>query len=95
MKAETRPCQCWTVNELMTNAREYAFQGALANHRPHFWASKLHFYLTDITLYNFPYTFVVTCSALASNGSQEKGPTFAQKYVIYTGYRSNESRGSG
>ena len=24
---------------------------------PYFWASKLHFYITGITFYNFPYTF--------------------------------------
>ena len=23
----------------------------------YFWASKLHFYITGITFYNFPYTF--------------------------------------
>ena len=24
---------------------------------PYFWASKLHFYITRVTFYNFPYTF--------------------------------------
>ena len=30
---------------------------ALAEYHPHFWASKLHFYITGQPFYNFPYTF--------------------------------------
>lgn len=45
------------LGELMTEAQREAFGDALGSWHPHFWASKLHFYLTDVPFYNFPYTF--------------------------------------
>lgn len=69
------------LNALMKEAQEEAFGGALANTHPHFWASKLHFYITGTPFYNFPYTF----GYLFSNGiyarALEEGPSFAGKYV--------------
>jgi oligoendopeptidase F len=45
------------LNELMSAAQEQAFGGILDELHPHFWASKLHFYINDVPFYNFPYTF--------------------------------------
>ena len=45
------------LNELMIKAQEEAFGGAINDLHPHFWASKLHFFIDDVPFYNFPYTF--------------------------------------
>ena len=45
------------LNELMDDAQKQAFGGILDERHPHFWASKLHFYIDDVPFYNFPYTF--------------------------------------
>ncbi|MGK4143864.1 M3 family oligoendopeptidase [Weissella paramesenteroides] len=45
------------LNELMDHAQKAAFGGILDERHPHFWASKLHFYIDDVPFYNFPYTF--------------------------------------
>lgn len=42
---------------LMEAAQREAFGDALEEWHPHFWASKMHFYFTDVPFYNFPYTF--------------------------------------
>lgn len=47
--------QC--LSKLMLEAQKEAFKGGLESYHPHFWASKLHFYFTDVPFYNFPYTF--------------------------------------
>ncbi len=75
------PVSVGRLNELMTEAQKEAFQGALGEYHPHFWASKLHFYLTSVPFYNFPYTFGYLFSAGIYKRSQEEGPSFAQKYV--------------
>lgn len=45
------------LNTLMTEAQHEAFADSLDTYHPHFWASKLHFYIDDVPFYNFPYTF--------------------------------------
>ena len=44
-------------------------------------ASKLHFYLTDVPFYNFPYTFgfLFSCGIYAI--AKKEGDTFAGRYV--------------
>ena len=46
-----------TLNQLMEAAQKQAFGDALSHYHPHFWASKLHFFIDDVPFYNFPYTF--------------------------------------
>ncbi|SUP52566.1 oligoendopeptidase, pepF/M3 family [Weissella viridescens] len=41
----------------MDVAQAEAFDDILDKRHPHFWSSKLHFYIDDIPFYNFPYTF--------------------------------------
>lgn len=45
------------LNELMLNAQKEAYCDALASYHPHFWCSKLHFFIDKVPFYNFPYTF--------------------------------------
>lgn len=45
------------LNELMDAAQKDAFADILTVRHPHFWSSKLHFYIDDVPFYNFPYTF--------------------------------------
>ncbi|MEX1029846.1 MAG: M3 family oligoendopeptidase [Paenibacillaceae bacterium] len=69
------------LNELMIQAQKEAYCDELAEYHPHFWAAKLHFYLTDVPFYNFPYTFGYMFSAGLYAKSIEEGSGFAEKYV--------------
>ncbi|WP_027092189.1 M3 family oligoendopeptidase [Cohnella thermotolerans] len=68
------------LNELMTASQREAFGDALASWHPHFWASKLHFYLTDVPFYNFPYTFGYLFSTGLAAVAEAEGPSFAGRY---------------
>jgi pepF/M3 family oligoendopeptidase len=67
--------------ELMEEAQKEAFNGALEEYHPYFWASKLHFYITDVPFYNFPYTFGYLFSAGIYAKAKEEGPSFEEKYI--------------
>jgi oligoendopeptidase F len=47
---------------------------------PYFWASKLHFYITGITFYNFPYTFGFLLSRGLYAMFKKEGTNFLRKY---------------
>jgi len=47
---------------------------------PYFWASKLHFYITDITFYNFPYTFGYLLSRGLYSMFRREGNKFVSRY---------------
>lgn len=51
------------LSELMEAAQNEAFNGLLTKTHPHFWSSKLHFYIDSVPFYNFPYTFGYLFSA--------------------------------
>ncbi|WP_223067602.1 M3 family oligoendopeptidase [Paenibacillus caui] len=65
---------------LMEEAQKEAFCGALGSYHPHFWLSKLHFYITGVPFYNFPYTFGFLFSSGIFARAQAEGPSFAEKY---------------
>lgn len=46
-----------TMNTLMEEAQKNAYGNSLDLYHPLFWAAKLHFYFTNSSFYNFPYTF--------------------------------------
>jgi pepF/M3 family oligoendopeptidase len=69
------------LNEMMETAQKESYAGALGLYHPHFWASKLHFYATDVPFYNFPYTFGYLFSAGIYARAKEEGPAFEQKYI--------------
>ena len=47
---------------------------------PMFWASKLHFYITGVSFYNFPYTFGFLLARALANLFHEQGAAFLPKY---------------
>lgn len=67
--------------ELMVAAQKEAYCDSLADYDPYFWASKLHFYFTDVPFYNFPYTF----GYLMSNGlyARAKEGDFGPKFDAF------------
>ena len=75
------PVSAARLNELMLEAQKEAFCNGLDVWHPHFWCSKLHFFITGVPFYNFPYTFGYLFSAgiyaLAKSGTED----FEQKYI--------------
>ncbi|OMF38826.1 oligoendopeptidase [Paenibacillus sp. FSL H8-0548] len=69
------------LNDLMVEAQREAYCDKLGEVHPHFWASKLHFYLTDVPFYNFPYTFGYLFSAGIYARSLKEGSDFKSQYV--------------
>ncbi|RYM00025.1 M3 family oligoendopeptidase [Sporolactobacillus sp. THM7-7] len=68
------------LNQLMLAAQKEAYLDALDVYHPTFWASKLHFYITDWPFYNFPYTFGFLFSTGIYVRALQEGPAFAEKY---------------
>jgi pepF/M3 family oligoendopeptidase len=68
------------LNQLMTDAEREAYLDTLDVYHPTFWASKLHFYITNWPFYNFPYTFGFLFSTGIYVQALQEGPTFAEKY---------------
>ncbi|MDD2282387.1 MAG: oligoendopeptidase, partial [Eubacteriales bacterium] len=75
------PISAERLNELMLEAQKQAFCNALDVWHPHFWCSKLHFYITGVPFYNFPYTFGYLFSAGIYAMAKEGGADFEQKYI--------------
>ncbi|GIX03535.1 MAG: oligoendopeptidase [Planctomycetaceae bacterium] len=70
------------LSELMLQAQQEAYHQALADDgwNPRFWVSKLHFYITSLPFYNFPYTFGYLLSQGLYEWGRQQGPAFAQRY---------------
>ncbi|HUV29752.1 MAG TPA: M3 family oligoendopeptidase [Acidobacteriota bacterium] len=68
--------------ELMVDAQERAFGSLLdeSGYHPLFWASKLHFFLTDQPFYNFPYTFGYLFAGGVYDRTKKEGRAFEEKY---------------
>ncbi|WP_075619011.1 M3 family oligoendopeptidase [Paenisporosarcina indica] len=69
------------LNSLMEEAQREAFGDGLGEVHPHFWASKLHFYITGVPFYNFPYTFGYLFSLSIYAKAIEEGRSFEEKYI--------------
>ncbi|WP_026693919.1 M3 family oligoendopeptidase [Peribacillus kribbensis] len=69
------------LSELMEQAQQEAYGGGLAEYHPLFWASKLHFFITDVPFYNFPYTFGFLFSLGIYKKAVEEGESFEEKYI--------------
>lgn len=69
------------LNELMLEAQKKAYCDSLSSWHPHFWCSKLHFFIDDVPFYNFPYTFgYLFC--LGIYGEFLKNPEgFEERYI--------------
>ena len=91
--AEMAWCRLKRLNELMAEAQKEAYGDALNTVHPHFWASKLHFYITGVQFYNFPYTFGYLFSLSIYAKALEDGEGFEQKYMaLFTRHCGYECR---
>ena len=79
-KRKNGPLTSEQYTELMLEAQEKAFLGLVETKHTNFWVSKLHFYLTDVPFYNYPYTFGYLFSAGIYQLAKQEGPSFAPKY---------------
>jgi oligoendopeptidase F len=70
------------LKELMTETQRRIFGDVLeeGGEDPYFWASKLHFYITGVTFYNFPYTFGYLLSRGLFSMFKKEGGDFLPKY---------------
>jgi oligoendopeptidase F len=70
------------MQELMLAAQRRCYGDALADDEldPWFWASKLHFYITGVSFYNFPYTFGYLFSMGIFSLAKQAGPDFLPRY---------------
>lgn len=75
-----RPLRPAEFKALMSNAWEEWYGDSLAEPDPMFWASKLHFFISGLSFYNFPYLF----GYLFSNGIFARraalGETFPERF---------------
>ena len=70
------------LKELMVESQRKVFGDVLekGGEDPMFWASKLHFYITGVTFYNFPYTFGFLLSRGLFAMFEAEGPEFLPRY---------------
>jgi len=70
------------LKELMIDAQRRTYGDALDELEldPWFWASKLHFYITGISFYNFPYTFGYLFSLGIFARAKREGAGFLPRY---------------
>lgn len=83
------------LSELMLAAQKEAYLNALADDgwNPRFWVSKLHFYISSLPFYNFPYTFGYLLSLGLFALAKSLGSDFPARYrqlLIATGCRETE-----
>ncbi len=68
------------LKELMTETQKEIFGDVLLEYDPFFWASKLHFYITGVSFYNFPYTFGYLLSRALFEKFLQRGEEFIPVY---------------
>ena len=79
--------------ELMLAAQKEAYCDAFDEWYPNFWISKLHFYISELPFYNFPYTFGYLLSLGVYALADEVGDEFPDRYrelLIATGNQQTE-----
>ncbi|MCR2820478.1 M3 family oligoendopeptidase [Lederbergia panacisoli] len=69
------------LNELMEEAQKEAYLGSLKEYHPLFWGSKLHFFITGVPFYNFPYTFGFLFSLGIYAQAVKEGKGYEKKYM--------------
>jgi oligoendopeptidase F len=83
------------LSELMLESQKAAYLDSLAPEGwyPDFWVSKLHFYISGLPFYNFPYTFGYLLSTGLYALSQGAGGKFPEQYrrlLVATGCMETE-----
>jgi pepF/M3 family oligoendopeptidase len=84
------------LSELMLAAQQEAYVEALADDGwyPEFWVSKLHFYISGLPFYNFPYTFGYLLSTGLFAVARENRPKFPEEFrrlLLATGCMETEA----
>ncbi|MDP4083428.1 MAG: M3 family oligoendopeptidase [Bacillota bacterium] len=69
------------LNDLMLVVQKEAYSNALEEYHPLFWASKLHFFITGVPFYNFPYTFGYLFSLGIYSLALQEGKGYEEKYI--------------
>ncbi|WP_163970846.1 M3 family oligoendopeptidase [Oceanobacillus halotolerans] len=69
------------LNEIMVEAQKETYCDALEEYDPTFWASKLHFHITGVPFYNFPYTFGYLFSLGLYAHAKNQGGSFEDDYI--------------
>lgn len=65
------------LTEMTTEIFSQAYGDGVTGVDPTFWASKLHFYITYLPFYNFPYTFGYLFSRAVYERATQEGPEYA------------------
>lgn len=78
---EERPQRPSEMKALMSNAWEAWYGDCLSEPDPMFWASKLHFYISGTSFYNFPYLFGYLFSLGVHAQRERLGADFYDAYV--------------
>jgi oligoendopeptidase F len=70
------------LSELMADTQKRIFGDTLddSGTDPLFWASKLHFFITGVSFYNFPYSFGYLLSRGLFAEYERQGPAFLERY---------------
>jgi oligoendopeptidase F len=73
------------LKALMADTQQRIFGPALRSDGadPLFWASKLHFYISDLTFYNFPYTFGFLLARRLVDRFRREGASFLKRYEAF------------
>jgi oligoendopeptidase F len=81
------------LKELMVDTQQHVLGDVLleGGEDPYFWASKLHFYITGVTFYNFPYTFGFLLSRALFAQFRKEGPDFLPKYESFLKLSGSDS----
>lgn len=81
------------LTEIMLEAQKEAYCNAFEEWSSVFWISKLHFYISGLPFYNFPYTFGYLLSLGVYSTADEFGKSFPDRYrklLIATGQQNAE-----
>ena len=76
-----RPLRPQELKDMMSKAWRTWYGDALAEPDPMFWASKLHFYISGLSFYNFPYLFGYLFSLGVYAYRPQFGGEFHARYV--------------
>jgi len=76
-----RPLRPQELKDLMSESWQSWYGDALAEPDPMFWANKLHFYISGLSFYNFPYLFGYLFSLGVYARRQQFGADFYDRYV--------------
>lgn len=87
------PLSVSRLKELMTETQRHVLGEILETRGEdsYFWASKLHFYITGLTFYNFPYTFGYLLSRGLYSLFAREGETFLPKYEDFLRFAGSDT----